>query len=472
MKDLLKIAVALFLYSGLAPLLGIWLTGRRAWQRVIFVTMIVLTGLRPGNFTFMINSVERYRGHTKGFEISLIEVLALALIVAITRQLRSEHPAQGRRVVRVPGLFLYLLWCSMALVSFVGSPEPGYAWMAASRFFKGALIFAAAALYLRDETDLRWAVGGFAAAIGHQGLLTLKMRVIDGMFQVKGWFEHQNPMAMWCYLGALPVFAMVLHPKVKGKYLWLCLAGYGGAALAILVSVSRASLAAFAVGSACLLGLALLRGFNRRLLGISGMAMIAAVVVFFFGLDSFKARLAEVEQSSQEVELDLRDVLNLQSAAMLRDHPVFGVGWNNFGIVNSRPRGDRYSEILEEWDRDRGFTIYDENYQANPLTESLYWLWLAETGWAGFLTFVLFIVISLTWPLRAMFRLRGTVAGAIAGAIFIALLLCYLHGTVERILTQTKNLSQWMILVGLGAGLLRYSRLFAENKSQRRPAAR
>lgn len=452
MKDVVKAIIAVILYMGFAPLLGAWLSSRRVWQRGIFATMIVMTALRPGNFTFMIQSAETYRGHAKGFEVSLIEVLAIALIVAV---LRSPKPRELVRR-RVPGLGLYLFWCSVALLSFIGSPEPTFAWMAAARFFKGGLIFAAAALYLRNENDLRWAVGAMAGALAHHGLLTLKMRVIDGMFQIKGWFEHQNPMAMWCYLGALPVLALLLHPKVKGRLFWLCLAGYGGAGVAILVSVSRASLAIFAVGSACLLFLAFFRGMNRRIIGISGLAVVAAIVTFFFGLDSFKARLAEVEQSAEEVEEDLRDILNKQSAAMLQDNPVFGVGWNNFGVVNSRPQGDKYSEILEDWDRDRGFTIYEENYLANPLTESLYWLWLAETGWAGFLAFLLFLLVSLTWPLRAMFRLKGTLAGAFAAALFVALCLCYAHGTVERILTQTKNLSQWLLLAGMGAGLLQF----------------
>ena len=450
MKDLVKFALALFLYGGFAPLFGIWLSSRRVWQRAVFATMIVMTALRPGNFMMMIGSIETYRGHTKGFEISLIEVLALALIIAVSRTRRVEQPLRAKRP---PGLGLYLFWCGLSLLSLFGSQEPTYALMAASRFTKGALIFAAAALYLRDEDDLRWAVGALAGALFHHGLLTLKMRLFDGSWQVKGWFEHQNPMAMWCYLGAFPVFALALHPRVKGKLLWLCLAGYGGAGLCILLSVSRAALAAYALGSVLLLLLAWMRGPNVRAASISAIGAVGAIFVFLFALDSFKARLNEVAESSEMVEEDLRDILNKQSAAMLRDHPVLGIGWNNFGVANSRPRGDQYSEILEEWDRDRGFTIYDENYYANPLTESLYWLWLAETGWLGFGAFLLFAAATLWWTLRSAIAGRGTLMGAAAAALFIALLICYGHGTVERILTQTKNLSHWLILAGMGAGL-------------------
>lgn len=455
--DFVKIAVALCLYAACAPLLGMWLARARVRQRATFAAMLGMTALRPGNFTFMIGSIETYRGHAKGFEVTLIEVLSIALVVAVWLEARRATGTTLEKR-RAPGLGLYWLWCGIAALSAIGSLEPSYAMMAAVRFFKGGLLYLAAALYLRDEEDLRWAVGGMAAALAHHGLLAMKLRMLDGAFQVKGWFEHQNPMAMWCYLGALPVFAVVLHPETRGRFLWLCLAGVGGAGLAILASVSRAALAAFAVGAAALLLLALVRRPGKRVFAILVAAMLGAVVVAAVGLDSFKARLQEVKSSAEVVEEDLRDILNRQSAAMLADHPVLGVGWNHFGLLNSRPRGDRYSEILEEWDRERGFTIYDENYWANPLTESLYWLWLAETGWLGFGGFVLFLAATLILTTRASWRHRRTLAGAFAVGLLVALAIVYLHGTVERILTQPKNLSQWLLLAGMGAGLARMRR--------------
>ncbi|CAN5862623.1 hypothetical protein BH11VER1_BH11VER1_19920 [soil metagenome] len=447
MKDMLKLLFALAAYGVLAPVLGAWLAPRRMWQRATFALMLAMTALRPGNFMMMIYSIETYRGHTKGYEVSLIEVLALALILAVRRSpvtLRATSP---------PGLWLYLLWCTISLISAFGSYEPEYALMAASRFIKGALTFTAAGLYLRDEKDLRWAVGALAALLLHHALLCLKMRFFDGSWQVMGWFEHQNPMAMWAYLGALPILAVILHPKTNGLMLALCLAGYGGAGLCILLSVSRAGLAAYAVGSALIVFFAWLRRPSGRVAAFTIMGAFGAVVVWLFALNSFRARLEEVATSSQVVAEDLRDILNKQSAAMLHDHPLSGVGWNNFGVANSRGRGDEYSALLEAWDAERGFTIYDENYYANPLTESLYWLWLSETGYPGLAVFLLFCAATVWWAARVAWSQRGTLAGSVAAALALALLICYLHGTVERILTQTKNLSHWLMLAGMVSGM-------------------
>lgn len=453
MKDLIKMLVALALYGGLAPILGWWLASRRVCQRVVFAGMLVLTVMRPGNFMMMIGGIETYRGHTKGYEISLIEVLALALLFAVRRASRGSQAAW------IPGLGWYLLWCGLSLVSMFGSYEPTYALMALSRFAKGAIIFAAAAVYLREEKDLRWAVGALAGALFHHGLLCLKMRLLDSSWQVKGWFEHQNPLAMWCYLSALPVLAVMLSPQVKGRLFWLCLAGYGGAGLCILLSVSRASLAAYAIGSALLLMVAWLRGPSARVTCLTVAGALGALAVSTFALDSMMARLNEVAKTSETVEEDLRDIMNKQSAAMLRAHPLTGVGWNNFGIANSRPRGAEFSEILEDWDKERGFTIYDENYHANPLTESLYWLWLAETGWLGFGSFIVFAAMTVWWALRNAWHRRGTLMGSVALSLMVGLTICYSHGTVERVLTQTKNLSHWLMLAGMVAGMERQRRM-------------
>jgi hypothetical protein len=134
---------------------------------------------------------------------------------------------------------------------------------------------------------------------------------------------------------------------------------------------------------------------------------------------------------------------------MMLDHP-FGVGWNNFGIANSLPV-ERYASILMDWDESRGFRLIEENYLANPLTESLYWLLLSENGYAGFASLVAFMLLTLWWALRGMAGFWRAPSGYFTGALLVALAITYMHGTVERVLTQTKNLSMWLIFCGFVA---------------------
>lgn len=397
----------------------------------------------------MIGSVENYRGHTKGFELSLIEVLALALIIAVHLNPRSTKPKFP------PGTWLYAAWAFSGLLTMFGAYDPVYSLMAFCRFAKGLLIYIAAALVVRDVKDLRAALTGLALSLVVQAWVGLKMRYLDGYFQIKGWFEHQNPMSMWAYMSACVVFAAALHREVRGRLLWLCLAAFGAAGLCVLLSVSRAALAASAAGACLVLLMAWLRGPGLRTAAISTLGLCGAVLVATYAMDSLNARLREVESTKENTTEDLRAVLNRQSATMLHDHPLLGIGWNNFGVANSRPHGGRYSEVLEEWDRERGFKIVEDNYQANPLTESLYWLLLAENGWIGFGWFLAFQITTLICAVRAVSRQGRSLASYVAFGILIALIICYSQGTVERILTQTKNFSHWLMLCGLAASLCR-----------------
>ncbi|MFN9027484.1 MAG: hypothetical protein ACK5VX_14945, partial [Akkermansiaceae bacterium] len=118
---------------------------------------------------------------------------------------------------------------------------------------------------------------------------------------------------------------------------------------------------------------------------------------------------------------------------------------NNFGIANSRPHGTKYSAILERWEQNRGRNIYPEQFQANPLTESLYWLILAENGMLGFMTFLIFLAFTQWYGIRSTVAFWRTPLGLMLFGILVALTITYLHGKVERVLTQTKNLTTWIM---------------------------
>ena len=451
MKDLIKLLVAFVLYGGLAPLLGIALSTRRKWQRVLFGFMMAMPSLQPGRITFMLGSIDTYRGHAKGYEVSFVEVFALALIIAVLKGPRE--PSMPRRASLPRGTFIYLTFCLIGLLSIFNAWEASYVLMAFTRFFKATLIFVAAALYLRDDKDMRAAIAGLAISLVVQAWICLKMRYLEGYFQIKGWFEHQNPMSMWAYMSACVVFAAAMHKEVKGRLLLLCLAAFAAAALCVLLSVSRAALAAYAFGAALILVMAWIRGPGLRTTFVTMLGMLGAMMVLLFAMDSINSRLKEVKESKEKYAEDLRPVLNRQCKAMLNDYPLLGLGWNNYGIANSRPRGFKYSEILEEWDRERGFAIIDENYWTNPLTESLYWLLLAENGWLGWGFFLLFEAVTLWCGVQAVRHGGKSLLGYTSFGILVALLICYPHGMVERILTQTKNLSHWLMLAGMLAGM-------------------
>jgi hypothetical protein len=440
-KEILKLIIVLLGYFAIAPLLGQALARSRAAERAALCLLLFMTSWFPSKLTLMINSVEFYRGHTKGFEFSLMVALGIALTVC-----SSVRRPPGFRALP-PGLWLYLLYCVLSCLSLIPAGNKIYGLMAAWKFTSAVMIFVGAFHAFRDEEDLRWVLRALAATLIFQMLVCLKLRYLDGRWQVHGWFEHQNPMSIWAYLFAIPLLSMAFCPATNRRDTNLYLGGVAAAALMILLSVSRGGLGAFAMGAAAVTGLAFLRGVSFKKFAITSVGACGAVAAGMLALDSVMTRIRE--DAARENEEDLRPILNRQSKAMLRDSPI-GIGWNNFGIVNSLPN-ERYVTILIDWDVSRGFRVVDENYFAGPLTESLYWLLLSETGYPGFVSYVAFLALTLWWAGSGLIRHWQSPLGYFLGGVLVALALMYLHGSVERVLSQTKNLSAWLIFAGLMA---------------------
>ena len=449
MNDVVKAAVILPSYLAIGPVIGVAIAGKRNLERLVFCVMLALTALYPTKFTLMLNSIEKYRGHVKGFEFSFIEVFAISLIVAA-----YKRAAVGPKLL-VPGVLPYLVWCALMSLSLFAAYDSVYAWMGVVKYTKAVLLIAAGFHFLRDEKDLVWMARTCAGMVLFMAFTCLKMRLIEGRFRTVGTFEHQNPMAMWCYFLALPVFAYGLRKETPERDAWLSFAATAGAGICVLLSVSRAALGAFGIGAMAVLGLAFLRGPSKRAITISILGGVAGVLVAMVALDSVFERMKEEKTRESDGEEDLRVVMIDQAKAMLKDSSI-GIGWNNYGIANSRPRG-KYSQILEDWDASRGFTIYEDNYVANPLTESYYWLILGENGYSGFAGCILFLASTVLMAWRALRWHWRTVAGWFVGGLFVVLVLHYGHSLIERVLVQTKNLSVWLMFVGV-AGKLDYLR--------------
>lgn len=438
-KTLAKIAVIAVVYLGIGPLLGFVIRGNDLFRRLALGFMAFELVRPPSDFTLMLYSIETYRGHTKGFEFNFLEAIAIGLAIAALLEKRRDFSWLP------PALWSWLLWIAVGILSIVPSIEPLYGCMAAFKFVKMAIIFVGVFSAIHDRQDMLAMMRGFAIALLVQIIICLWARYIQGGFRVKGWFEHQNPMAMWSYMIAFPILGLALARETKPRDVFLFFAAFGAAGLVVILSVSRASLAAFGAGSILMLAGSYLQGITARrvFLGIAGA--LGGLVVIAMSMDTFMERMGE-DNTPQN---DLRFALNKQSEAMLHDNPIVGIGWNNFGLANSRPRGTKYSAILERWEANRGRTIYPEQFRANPLTESLYWLLLAENGALGFVSFMIFVVITLWQGLRATLAFWRSSIGLMLLGIFISLMLTYTHGRVERVLTQTKNLTTWIICCAL-----------------------
>ena len=193
LKTLLKVLVIATVYLGIAPLLGFYLKGKDLARRVALGFMAWWLVRPPSDFTLMLYSIEKYRGHCRGFEFNFLEAIALGLALAALLEKRRDFRCLP------PALWAWLLWIGFGLLSVSGAINPIYALMPAFKYAKMSFVFIVVFAALHDERDVKALMRGFAIALIVQVVVCLWSRYVMGGYQIRGWFEHQNPMAMWSY---------------------------------------------------------------------------------------------------------------------------------------------------------------------------------------------------------------------------------------------------------------------------------
>jgi hypothetical protein len=157
-----------------------------------------------------------------------------------------------------------------------------------------------------------------------------------------------------------------------------------------------------------------------------------------------------------------RKLLNRASSNMAADYPL-GVGWNNFGIMINQPYP--YGRIIDAWERADANVTVDETHQKG-IVESLYYLLLAETGWQGLISYLLFITMFLWWNLRSLLHFRGHFLGAFSIGILMGFSCNYAQSTLERVLTQPRNMALWMLLLAATARIEMWRRVSREQTAE------
>ncbi len=224
--------------------------------------------------------------------------MAALLLLAALSLLWSEHAHEAMREFRTVILGAVLFYGLLRL----SARDAKGIWRIADAWILGSAAIAAVAL-------VQWLFG--------RNLITA-----EGVSRVRGFYGSPNNLAL--YLGRALPLALAIGLWGEGKRRrWL----YGLAAVAMAIAVALThSRGAWLLGvPASLLFLAALRG-RRTLLLFAGALLLVAVLAF---LVLGPGRVLSLADSSQGTAF-LRLQLWKSSWAMIRDHPVLGVGLDNF----------------------------------------------------------------------------------------------------------------------------------------------
>lgn len=435
--DFIKFAILVVLFAVLAPASGFLIRDSRRLQRATLALMCFMTtgGIITASEWGLTLMPFEYRSHARGFHFYFILFPALTLIFAALLK-------RWREVRLVPpGFWLFYAFCLAATFSIFVAEFPVYVLMPAVKTVELTVVGIAAYNFIRDDRDLRFLLHCMACTMAWQFLIALKMKYVDHIYQVYGTFEHQNSLATFTTMIGLTFLGAALAPKEEKSnwFLWC----YIFCAAIVQSALSRGSLAMFALGTVVVVVLSILdRVTKRRMVVLIGLAVVAALGLALT-MDTIVGRFHDygTEESKRT-----RDMLNEASREMVRDHPL-GVGWNNYGRMINHPY--HYGDHIDAWQRANGNPV-DPSYQKG-ISESLYYLILAENGYLSLALFVAFYLLFLWYNLKAAYTFRTNFVGGFSIGMFAGCGVIYIQSTLERVLTQPRNMALWFLLLGAAA---------------------
>jgi len=373
----------------------------------------------------------QYRGDARGFEVTLLDLLLLAVFLS-----------QPRRRLASPFLAARCAYFLAALVSVAAAAEPLFAWFSVWSLVRMYFAFEVVYQACRSNRLVAALLAGLAVGVTCQFGLALAQRYLLGIHQTRGFFAHQNSLGSALILVTPPLFALVLA-RWGG---WLYRIAVIGAAASIVMSLSRGALAIFAFQSAAMALLSLMRSRTSWKVAVLSIGLLGSGAIGLKAADTIVDRFTHAPPGSGET----RSVMNAASSAMLSDHPL-GIGINQYSLVVTR---DAYFERASTA-RERPRHPLDEKLLYGGIVHNIYWLTAAELGYPGILAFGWLLLSPLCMANWHGWHTRNDVRGDLLLGMGIGLFGLYLHGILEWTFRQTQIAYLFWIATATTASLVR-----------------
>lgn len=368
-------------------------------------------------------SMETYRGTSKGFEIGLVDITAMIIFFIIFSR-RDKYP------ITIPtGSFLYLLYFVFSFISIVNSDVYIYSFFELWKMIRMYFYFFVIYNLIRSFKDIEELIKYMAVIVFFITFLVLKQKYLDGMFQTKGPFPHQNSLVMYLMFYGAIFLSYLLNRKKANIYFWTV--AFGMCAIDIISTLSRGGMAVFSLSTFIIFLLSYSNKFSLKQLGVSMLFVILGTGVLYKASDTIMERVRTAPKESLDVRLVLAE-----AAQNMANDKIAGVGLNNFALKINPPYP--YGAHIERKEDEKG-----------GLVETIYLMVAAETGWHNLAVFASFLLYLYYINIKNFFALKyGKYKKYryIPIAIMGALLGIYLQSTMEWVLKQTNNFYQLMFI--------------------------
>jgi hypothetical protein len=340
-----------------------------------------------------------WTGAVKGFELSLLDVIAFAIIFATP----SVRFPVGLKV----GLAIYLTGMFVATFNATQvTPALFTIW----QFMRAILVFVAVARATAVVRDAPIAlVGGLGIGLMIEAIIAAN-QYAGGNTQPGGTLGHRNLLGLMSHFAVMPAFALLLAGRRTKTAAMVVVAG----GIVALAGGGRATVGLYAIG----LGITTLVSIRHKLTGrksaVAGAAVLALVLAAPAMLWAIDRRSDAAKASSDQERRNM-----VRAARMIiADYP-FGVGPNQYLIVANIGGYSSRAEVA-----------WNASNRAAPV-HNTYLLVTAEVGFLGLIGFISIFFSAITVGLRSLKRLPSGERTDLAIGITATLIVAAAHLAYE-----------------------------------------
>lgn len=311
-----------------------------------------------------------WSGIIKGIEVTVVDALALAILLSTRPRLSTPLPIKIFFAVYVAGLVV----STFAGAGQLMEPSVFYAWQLLRAVLVYLAVSRATATYPRAAFAL---IAGMGVSVLFECVMAT-WQYVHGSVQAGGTLGHRTNIGMMSQSVVMPAFALLFGGFRRAFPVLIVTAG----AVIAYVGAGRATIALYGIGMLITLMLSLRHKVTTRKLVIGAAAIaLLAVCAPVADLAISRRSTADIESSNQE-----RRALIDAAEMMIAEHPL-GVGANNYVLIDNI---GGYAE--------RAGVSWFQKSRSEPVHNS-YLLVLAELGWIGLIGLVglLVSVMALGW---------------------------------------------------------------------------
>lgn len=408
----------------LVPALAVWSKqNRRHFPKILAVMGFLPFVIAPWHLYVAPVSWPLWSGYVKGIEISLLDALALAVLLGLPRSDR-----------RLPFAVPLLLYLAAILLSAFQSEVPLASLFPAWQFARVMLLIAAVASACSDPRAPLAMIGGMTAGLAFQTVMALKEHV-GGAVQAGGSLGHQNMLGMMSHFVVFPAAALLM----SGKRNWAAIGGPIAGTFAAILTASRATIGLAGPGYLATILISIVRRPDQRKVVVAIAAIVGLAIAAPLASGALNDRF---EAKPLQTDYDERAAFETAAKLIIADHPL-GVGANEYVVVvNTQGYAERAR--IEPTYGSRSANVHN-----------VYLLIAAELGIAGSAA----LILTMLWPaavaLRAYFQFGASYNNDLLLGLAIAILIIAIHSMFEWIFVMFSAQYLFAICVGLIGGIVR-----------------